>query len=177
MSGQEHIICIPQNDSVKRFLLGKKGSAALLAIALNPSTANEEALDPTSRNIECLAKDNCCDSWYLVNLYPLRTPKPRELPAIEDADLSNQNLAFIQKLIQDPDYKISKVLLCWGNHVDRHPYLRALSLEITKIINESKKPSFYMELTGAGHPYHPSPMPVNRFLGGIKNVKLKAFKE
>ena len=33
----------------------------MLAIGLNPSTANEDNLDPTSRNIQAIAQNNGCD--------------------------------------------------------------------------------------------------------------------
>jgi serine/threonine protein phosphatase 1 len=74
------IICNPLNDNKKRFLLGKTGTVELLAIGLNPSKANEEKLDPTSRNIEKIALQNGCDGWWLVNLYPKRAAKPIHLP-------------------------------------------------------------------------------------------------
>ena len=50
------IICIPKNDSHKRFLLGQHGTRELLAIGLTPSSANEHTLDPTSRNIKTIAE-------------------------------------------------------------------------------------------------------------------------
>ena len=57
------IICIPKNDSHKRFLLGQRGTRELLAIGLNPSTANEHKIDPTSRNIKIIANNNGCHGW------------------------------------------------------------------------------------------------------------------
>ena len=71
------IECIPNNDTQIRFLLGEGGRKELLAIGLNPSTANEITLDPTSRNIQTIAKNNDFDGWWLVNLYPLRTSNPK----------------------------------------------------------------------------------------------------
>ena len=56
------IQCIPSNDAQKRFLLGKEGSNTLLVVALNPSTANEISLDPTSRNVEAIAEKFGFDS-------------------------------------------------------------------------------------------------------------------
>ena len=79
------IICQPVKDSGKRFVLGKAGSTELLAIGLNPSTANEDKLDPTSRNIQTIAFNNACDGWWLVNLYPKRTSNPKtNIPASLD---------------------------------------------------------------------------------------------
>ena len=46
MSYYKKIICRPLNDNNKRFLLGKNGTAQMMAIGLNPSKANEGKLDP-----------------------------------------------------------------------------------------------------------------------------------
>ena len=79
MKKYNEIVCIPKNDTTKRFLIGKKGQHEMLAIALNPSTANEDKLDPTSKNIELIANNNGCDGWWLVNLYPERISNPNKL--------------------------------------------------------------------------------------------------
>ena len=63
LSTHKNIICNPPDDNNKLFLLGKKGSIEMLAIGLNPSTANEDNLDPTSRNIQAIAQNNGCDGW------------------------------------------------------------------------------------------------------------------
>ena len=90
------IICIPKNDSHKRFLLGQRGTRELLAIGLNPSTANEHKLDPTSRNIKTISQNYDYDGWWLTNLYALRTPKPELLPLKADIKLAKENLDFIK---------------------------------------------------------------------------------
>ena len=74
------IICYPLKDKRKRFLLGRNGNSELLVVGLNPSTANESSMDPTSKNIESIANQNGFDGWWLVNLYPGRYPKPQDLP-------------------------------------------------------------------------------------------------
>lgn len=175
MTSVNHIICHPINDNSKRFLLGEKGHAELLAIGLNPSTANEEGLDPTSRNIQTIANNNGCDGWYLVNLYPLRTSKPSLLPEEPDLALSQQNIDFIMGMIKSPSYNITKVLCCWGNQIDKHKYLREQATEIIKLIEELNISCQCISKTGKGHPFHPAPTPVNTFLGGINNVTLKPF--
>ena len=117
------IECIPNNDTQKRFLLGEGGRKELLAIGLNPSTANEITLDPTSRNIQTIAKNNDCDGWWLVNLYPLRTSNPKKLPKIADKEMIEKNQKFIEQLFSNPKYNIHKVLCCWGNSIENHLYL------------------------------------------------------
>ena len=41
----KNIICIPEANKQKRFLLGKRGKSILLAVGLNPSTADKN-VDP-----------------------------------------------------------------------------------------------------------------------------------
>ena len=84
MFKNDKIVCIPENDKHKRFLLGQRGKRELLAIGLNPSSANEHKLDPTSRNIKTIAQNYDYDGWWLTNLYALRTPKPDLLPLKAD---------------------------------------------------------------------------------------------
>ena len=172
---QKPIICLPVNDTSKRFLLGKKGNQELLAIALNPSTANAVTLDPTSRNVETLAVNNNCDGWYMVNLYPGRTSKPEFLPKTPDELLLKENYNFIEELFSSNDYNITKVLLCWGNEVDSFSYLKDGARAIMAILDKHRMSCYCMETTGAGNPYHPAPTPVNRWLGGINNVMLKPY--
>ena len=143
------IECIPNNDVHKRFILGKSGKKELLAIGLNPSTANESSLDPTSRNIQTIANNNGFDGWWLVNLYPLRTSNPKKLPKIADKELMMKNQKFIEKLIIDPKYNICKVLCCWGNNIENHLYLE----EQARIIkNKIDKQLYYIGKTMNGNP-------------------------
>lgn len=166
------IECFPNNDIEKRFLLGKSGKRELLAIGLNPSTADESTLDPTSRNIQTIANNNDCDGWWLVNLYPLRTSNPKKLPKVADKELVRKNQKFIDQLIINPKYNIYKVLCCWGNNVENHSYLE----EQARIIKKKMDKQLYsIGKTVNGNPYHPAPMTVNRYLGGIKKVKLVEY--
>lgn len=170
-----NIICQPLNDKTKRFVLGKAGDKELLAIGLNPSTANEDKLDPTSRNIQTIASNNGCDGWWLVNLYPKRTSKPKNLPKKINKVLAKQNLEFIKELLNSDSYSISKVLCCWGNHIEDHKYLQYQAEKIISLVNESGHKNQCIGLTELGNPFHPAPMAVNRFLGGIKKIELKEY--
>ena len=73
-------ICLPENNPDLRYLLAKKGKNNLLVVGLNPSTADEANLDPTSKNIDRIARKNGYDGWLLVNLYPVRKSNPADLP-------------------------------------------------------------------------------------------------
>ena len=170
------IICIPKNDNHKRFLLGQHGTRELLAIGLNPSSANEHKLDPTSRNIKIIANNNDYDGWWLTNLYAFRTPKPNLLPLKADIKLGKENIDFIKNILNDKSFNTSTVLLCWGNNIDRHDYLRGYATELLNYLVEINMNSLCIGLTAKNNPFHPAPIGVNRFLGGINNIKLQPYK-
>jgi len=169
----KNIICIPEANKQKRFLLGKRGKSILLAVGLNPSTANENKLDPTSRNIETIAKLNGCDGWLLINLYPLRTSNPKNLPKRVNSKLAYENEAFIISLIQNTGFNIKKILFCWGNYLEKRPYLKKQSLNIMNLLENERQIIYCLGKTRLGNPFHPSPMVINRFLGGLGELKLK----
>jgi hypothetical protein len=169
------IICNPLNDNKKRFLLGKTGTVELLAIGLNPSKANEEKLDPTSRNIEKIALQNGCDGWWLVNLYPKRAAKPIHLPKNPNPKLIEQNILLIENLLKSPKSKITKVLCCWGNHVDDHFYLALQALKILDCIRRYGLHLYCIGNTKSGNPFHPAQMVINRFFSGKDQIKLITY--
>ena len=174
LSTYKNIICNPPDDKNKRFLLGKKGSDEMLAIGLNPSTANEDNLDPTSRNIQAIAQNNGCDGWWLINLYAQRTPKPSNLPKKVNQVIAKENIDFIKELINN-DNNISKILFCWGNHINDHSYLKKQADQIIATLKELDLKPLCLGKTLTGNPLHPAPMVVNRFFGGINNVVLEKY--
>ena len=174
MSSHKNIICNPPNDNNKRFLLGKKGRDEMLAIGLNPSTANEDNLDPTSRNIQAIAQNNGCDGWWLVNLYPKRTSKPSKLPKTVNQVIAKENVDFIKELLKNGN-NVSKILFCWGNHINDHAYLKKQADQIITFLKELDINPLCLGKTLTGNPLHPAPMVVNRFFGGVNNVSLQKY--
>ena len=174
LSTYKNIICYPVDDNNKRFLLGKNGSNEMLAIGLNPSTANEDNLDPTSRNIQAIAQNNGCDGWWLINLYSQRTPKPSNLPKKVNQVIAKENIDFIKELIHN-DNNISKILFCWGNHINDHSYLKKQADQIITTVKKIDLKPLCLGKTLTGNPLHPAPMVVNRFFGGINNVVLEKY--
>ena len=116
----------------------------MLAIGLNPSTANEDNLDPTSRNIQAIAQNNGCDGWWLVNLYPKRTSKPSMLPKIVNQVIAKENIDFIRQLINNGN-NISKILFCWGNHINDHSYLTKQADQIIATVKKLELSPFVCE--------------------------------
>ena len=174
LSTHKNIICNPPDDNNKLFLLGKKGSIEMLAIGLNPSTANEDNLDPTSRNIQAIAQNNGCDGWQLVNLYPKRTSKPSKLPKAVNQVIAKENINFIRELINNGN-NISKILFCQGNHINDHSYLKKQADQIITTVKKLDLKPLCLGKTLTDNPLHPAPMVVNRFFGGVNNLALKKY--
>ena len=170
----DQFVCIPKKDLNIRFLLGQKGNQNLVAIGLNPSKADENRLDPTSKNIKKMAEMNQCDGWYLLNLYPKRATKPSQLSKSPNPVLYKKNIEFINAFLST-NKTISKILFCWGNHVDHYPYLKKSSLSIMRILADQNKVCYSLGKTQKNHPMHPSPLNINRFYGGVKNLLLEPY--
>ena len=99
------------------------------------------------------------------------------MPKNPSIQLLKENILFIEQVLTSRDYNITKVLLCWGNGIDNFPYLKESAKNIIAILEKYELPCYYMKMTGNKNPYHPAPTPVNRWLGGINNITLKAYKK
>ena len=87
-----------------------------------------------------------------------------------------QNLTIINKIIQSEEFRIKDVLICWGNNVNNRDYLKDQMKIILKMFESSKFSLSCIGVTKLGNPIHPSPLSINRFLGGLNRIKLKEFK-
>lgn len=173
-SFSKRYVCYPKSDSHNRFLLGERGSRNLIAIGLNPSSADAQELDPTSKNIKALALQNDCDGWFLLNLYPQRTPKPKNLPTKPNSVLMRENLHFINSFLTQ-NKSVAKIVFCWGNFIDHLPYLRESRDALFQLAKQQAWPCYSMGITQRCHPIHPSPLAVNRIFGGIHKACLHPF--
>lgn len=169
--------CLPENNPRLRFLLGEKGKNNLLCIGLNPSRADESRLDPTSRSIQHIARKHGFDGWMLVNLYPLRSPHPRELPLRANLKLWQENIDFIESLLQPSEITQNTLMLAWGNYLSGsgRTYLLRAAHRLGKILQTHKLSTSCLGRTAAGHPIHPSPQVINTKLGGLSKVSLQNF--
>ena len=175
MKKPDEIVCVPLKDNTNRFLIGKKGQYEMLAIALNPSLANEDKLDPTSKNVELIANNNGCDGWWLVNLYPKRMSDPNKLPKKGNNKLIKKNIEFIKQILISPNYNFLKIICCWGNFIIKRSFL---SESANQLLLYCESLGYVCECLGhtkQGNPYHPSPLTINRLFGVINNTNLVKF--
>ena len=170
-------ICVPENDSEKRFVLAQKGKKNILVIGLNPSTADELKHDGTTSNIEKIAKVNGFDGWVLYNLSPQRSPYPHQLLTNSYDALLKQNIDTLDNWLKEEANTIKNVWFAWGNNIalKQFPYLKDSAREIVTFINKYNLKTWCIKLTDKGHPFHPSQQSVNRYIGPAENIKLQPF--
>ncbi len=172
MESIREIICLPEKDGEKRFVIGKKGKRNLLCVGINPNTADGKRLDPTSRNVEKIALNNGYDGWILVNLYPKRTRNVSYLETDSNKKLFWLNLHLIRSVVRKNQFGFDKVWLAWGNDIDslKQPYLKESAYHLCTMLRKFDLDFVSVGTNNSGHPTHPNPQAIAQKLG--KNHKM-----
>ena len=117
-------------------------------IALNPSTADENQLDPTLRRIRGYSMRWGYNGFMMLNAFGFRATDPREMEAAADPVGPDND-----KWLLSETAKADRVFCCWGTHAKlggRQAYL----LELLR-----DRPLHYLRLTSGGFPSHPLYLP------------------
>lgn len=118
-----------------RYVLGEKFDTsckkALICIGINPSTAIPEQLDPTLKRVQKYAKNSGeYGAWYMLNVYPQRTPYPNKIHQERNMEIHRNNLIAIKNLLSE--IKEADVWCAWGNIIGKRKYLYDLLLGNTE---------------------------------------------
>ena len=142
-------------DDKVRYVLKKAGSHPLFVLGVNPSTADEVKSDRTITRVCGFADRLGFDSFVMLNVYPLRTPKIEELPAEVDFSLHKQNISHIVEEISKIENP--SILVAYGNSISKKKYLRLCLKDILKELTQLKGAKFIQlgDLTNEGNPRHP----------------------
>ena len=144
----------PKEHTDVRYALVQKGKKMLFIVGLNPSRADEKKPDPTMRKVVSIAEHNGYDGFVMINLYPLRATKPKNLPKECNLELHKQNLAYIEKYLSGRDQV--DVWLAYGNNANRRPYLLSCLKDIVRVFEPHHPQWLYINaLTSKGYPRHP----------------------
>jgi hypothetical protein len=150
---------IYNGDAKVRFSLGQDGNRKLFVIGLNPSTADAEQSDQTICKVIGFAeRQKKFDGFVMLNLCPLRSTNPNELPKQGDEELrhlAKRNCEMIQEIFEKES--TPTIWAAWGNNIKMRPYflegLQAIANAATKRKSDWKACG---QLTKRGHPRHPS---------------------
>ena len=99
-----------------RYKLGRHWAdgGVLTFVMLNPSTADDEADDPTIRRCMSFAMREGAAGIHVVNLFALRATDPNELKASEVFAFGPANFDALTGAIQDPSK--FPIVCAWGAH-------------------------------------------------------------
>ena len=150
-------ICIFSPDRVYRYTLLHRWTDLLNPqlktvawIALNPSTADENQLDPTLRRIRGYSAAWGYNSFMMLNAFAFRATDPREMERAADPNGPENDAYLLAETA-----KVDLVVCAWGTHAALNQRQQRL-LELLK-----DRPLHYLRLTKNGYPSHPLYLPKN----------------
>ncbi|MEE3035291.1 MAG: DUF1643 domain-containing protein [Bacteroidota bacterium] len=133
---------ILSDDRKHRYLLSRiwnQNNENILFIMLNPSSADEDLDDRTTKKIIRFSKKWGFGGLYICNLYTYRTSSPKKL-----FSLAKNKRGSNKDEIKKHAKKCSKVVYAWGNKEKVPSWLNEMVLNPT-----------YIELSKEGVPKHP----------------------
>lgn len=148
------------NDTI-RYALVQESNRTLFVLGLNPSTADETKGDPTMKKVLGFARTNGHDGFVMLNVYPLRSTNPKNLPVEFDNELHHNNLQIIKELITT--YECCEVLMAFGDNIKERAYLLKCLKDIIDIIPQGVTYYQIGNLTQQGFPRHPLYEPYQMF--------------
>ncbi|RLM32639.1 DUF1643 domain-containing protein [Haloarcula sp. Atlit-120R] len=118
-------------------------------IMLNPSTADENADDPTIRRCRGYAEDWGYGTLVVGNLFAYRTSDPEDLRGVDDP-IGPDNDAHLEAICQEAD----KVIVAWGTDGDLLDRER-------EVVEHLDADLYALNTTKHGHPNHPLYQPAD----------------
>jgi len=141
--------CVFSDDRKYRYTLHhewcpNKPTAAF--IGLNPSTADEQELDPTLRRIRGFCESWGFGSFTMLNLFAFRATDPRDMKSAVDP-IGPMNDDMIVKTCMS----CNMIIACWGNHGS----FMGRSKRTKSMLTNHRFNVSYLKMTKAGEPSHP----------------------
>ncbi len=140
-------------DNSIRYVLGTKGQKTLFCFGINPSTATPDALDPTLKKVESIAKHNGYDSWIMFNVYPKRNTDFDDLEeCINDSEHIKNSDIIIKTL---SEYQKIDIWAAFGDHIYGRKYLPTCFKYIYDKLPKDKITWYATGVNKSGAPKHP----------------------
>lgn len=117
---------------------------AIVWIGLNPSTADENKLDPTLRRIRGYSKAWGYNTFYMLNIFAFRATNPRDMRQTPDP-IGPDNDQWMLEMVDKTD----RIMCAWGRH---GMFQNRQDAVITRLKDRNL---YYLEKTHDGIPKHP----------------------
>lgn len=135
-----------------RYSLGRNwdinNNKKIVFVMLNPSTADDDGDDPTTKRCINFAKSWGFGSLEIVNLFAYRTPKYNDLKELTmDIAIGPENEIHINKALESAD----KIVVAWGENCTIHKINKS---QKTKELFTLRK-VYCLGTTLDGYPRHP----------------------
>ena len=121
----------------------------VLYIMLNPSTANHEKEDQTSRQCLYFSKKFGFGSLEVVNLFSIISTDPTKIKHILDP-IGKENDTYILEAAK----RANKIIVAWGGE----HFINKRNQEIASMLISRGYKLYCLDVTKSGHPRHPSRM-------------------
>ena len=152
---REKWIYVPDFYSEYRYILGTRGKNPLIAVGINPSTAEPDNLDNTLKSVERIAHSNGYDSFIMFNVYAQRATDPDLMEKEFNPALHRENMKafdYILSLSERPS-----IWAAWGTIIKKRKYLPLCVADMIKL-GEEHHARWYTagaRSKAGGHPHHP----------------------
>ena len=156
---REKWLYVPDFYSEYRYILGTRGRNPLIAIGINPSTAEPDNLDNTLKSVERIAIGNGCDSFVMFNVYAQRATDPDQMEKTCNTLLHRENMKafeYILRLSADAGNR-PKVWAAWGTIIKKRDYLTGCVRDMIAI-GQKYGAEWYtcgQRSKNGAHPHHP----------------------
>ena len=152
----EKWLYIPDYYTEYRYILGTRGERPLIAIGINPSTAEPDHLDNTLKSVERIALSNGYDSFIMFNVYAERATDPADMEREFNESLHRENMAAFDYILSLSRERPA-VWAAWGTIVRVRPYLMKCMTDMTELGRQHNALwySCGARSKNGGHPHHP----------------------
>lgn len=152
---KEKWIYIPDSYKDYRYVLGTNGKNPLIAIGINPSTAQPDDLDNTLKSVERIALANGFDSFIMFNVYAQRATDPSDMHEEMVSLWHEENMRCFEETLKMKGYGAT-VWAAWGTLISKRHYLRGCLSDMIKISQKyGVKWKSAGKISKDGHPHHP----------------------
>jgi len=128
----------------------------ILWVMLNPSTADEQQLDPTLRRCANYSHGWGFTAWEVCNLFAFRATDPKRMLSVVDP-VGEDNDGMILEAAQRAD----QIVAGWGGHGTH----RGRDIGVTALLKSTGKPVYCLKTVGIfSQPAHPLYLPARQQL-------------